>query len=216
MSETSRPVAAVEHRPAVAGRPALAIHRSRRRRRSASAAADGATIVVRLPAGLAAAEEERLIEDLVGRVTRRSGRERLGGDAALEQRARRLAADYLDDVAFRSVRWSSRMGRRHGSCTPSTGEIRISDRLAAAPGWVLDAVLVHELAHLREAGHGAAFDALVRRFPHTDRARGWLEGFAAGQLAAATPPADDQPEVSDPGSSSAPSSCDAPPASSAR
>ncbi|WP_130648822.1 M48 family metallopeptidase [Egicoccus halophilus] len=177
----------MEYRPAEPGRPQLQIHRSPRRRRSASAALDGGAVVVRLPAGLGTAEEERLIEQLVGRITRRHRRDQLGGDVALEARARRLAARYLDGVAFRSVQWSSRMGRRHGSCTPETRDIRISDRLASAPDWVLDAVLVHELAHLRERGHGPAFRALVRRYPATERARGWLEGYDAGRLAAATP-----------------------------
>lgn len=185
----------VEHRPAAAGRPELHIHRSPRRRRSASAAPDGARIVVRLPAGLDRGEEERLIEDLVAKVTRRRSRERLGGDEALERRARRLADRHLDGVAFTSVRWSARMERRYGSCTPSTGEIRISDRLASAPAFVVDAVLVHELAHLLVPGHGPAFDALVQRYPQAQRAQGWLEGFTAGQLAAGTPP---HPEASSP------------------
>ncbi|MFA9429894.1 M48 family metallopeptidase [Egicoccus sp. AB-alg2] len=178
----------VEHRPAAAGRPELRIHRSPRRRRSASAAPEGAGIVIRLPAGLERVEEERLIDDLVAKVTRRRSRERNGGDAALEARARLLADRYLDGVRFTSVRWSPRMARRHGSCTPATGEIRISDRLASAPAWVLDAVLVHELAHLLERDHGPAFHALVARYPQAERARGWLEGFSAGQLAAGTPP----------------------------
>ncbi|HSK25203.1 MAG TPA: M48 family metallopeptidase [Egicoccus sp.] len=185
----------VEHRPAAAGRPELHIHRSPRRRRSASAAPDGARIVVRLPAGLDRVEEERLIEDLVAKVTRRRSRERLGGDEALQRRARRLADRHLDGVAFTSVRWSSRMERRYGSCTPSTGEIRISDRLASAPGFVLDAVLVHELAHLLVPGHGPSFDTLVERYPQAQRARGWLEGFTAGQLVAGTP---SQPDASPP------------------
>lgn len=185
----------VEHRPAAAGRPELHIHRSPRRRRSASAAPDGARIVVRLPAGLDRVEEERLIEDLVAKVTRRRSSDRLGGDEALQRRARRLADRHLDGVGFTSVRWSSRMDRRYGSCTPSTGEIRISDRLASAPGFVLDAVLVHELAHLVIDGHGPRFDALVERYPQAQRARGWLEGFTAGQLAAGTPA---QPDASSP------------------
>ena len=47
------------------------------------------------------------------------------------------------------------------------------------PAWVLDYVLVHELAHLIEPGHGPAFWALVSRYPRTERARGYLDGVAA-------------------------------------
>ena len=52
------------------------------------------------------------------------------------------------------------------------------------PSWVLDYVLVHELAHLRVPGHGPKFWALVDRYPRTERARGYLDGIsAAAQLA---------------------------------
>jgi predicted metal-dependent hydrolase len=46
--------------------------------------------------------------------------------------------------------------------------------MADFPTWVVDAVIVHELAHLVELGHNAAFDALVERYPKTERATGFL------------------------------------------
>ena len=50
----------------------------------------------------------------------------------------------------------------------------MSSRLAAFPSWVLDYVLVHELAHLLVEHHGPAHDELVDRFPQAERARGFL------------------------------------------
>ena len=47
------------------------------------------------------------------------------------------------------------------------------------PSWVVDYVLVHELAHLQIPGHGADFWALVDHYPRAQRARGYLEGVAA-------------------------------------
>lgn len=178
---------AVERRPAVPGRPPLEIHRSARRRRSASAGARDGTVVVRLPAGLPTDEEERLVDGLVRKVTGHARAAALGGDEQLERRAHQLADRYLDGVRPASVRWSARMERQLGSCTPSTGRIRISREVAAYPSWVRDYVLVHELAHLLVDGHGPRFHALVDRYPRAERARGWLDGHSAGLLAAATP-----------------------------
>ena len=66
------------------------------------------------------------------------------------------------------------MTARWGSCTPSTGEIRISTRLAAFPDWVIDYVIVHELAHIEVGGHDDEFWRLVNRYPRAERAIGYL------------------------------------------
>jgi hypothetical protein len=46
--------------------------------------------------------------------------------------------------------------------------------LASEPGWVLDYVIVHELAHLDVPRHGPAFWSIVNRYPRAERARGFL------------------------------------------
>ena len=58
--------------------------------------------------------------------------------------------------------------------TPGDGNIRISSRLAGFPPWVIDGVIVHELAHLAEPGHTPRFWELVNRYPKAERARGYL------------------------------------------
>ena len=47
------------------------------------------------------------------------------------------------------------------------------------PGWVVDYVLLHELAHLLEPSHNARFWTLLSAYPKLERARGYLEGVAA-------------------------------------
>lgn len=53
------------------------------------------------------------------------------------------------------------MKSRWGSCQPSTGRICLNIRLALYPPECLEYVVVHELCHLRERGHGPAFKALM-------------------------------------------------------
>jgi predicted metal-dependent hydrolase len=112
-------------------------------------------------------------------LARQDARRRPGIDA-LSERAAALNERYLDGQALpTSVTWSNRQTGRWGSCTPADGTIRLSSRLQGMPDWVVDYVLLHELAHLLQPGHDPAFWALVGRFPRTERARGFLEGIAA-------------------------------------
>src|SRR4051794_12772781 len=63
---------------------------------------------------------------------------------------------------------------RWGSASRS-GRLSLNWRLILAPPYVLDYVVIHELAHLRVAGHGPRFWAIVRKHaPETAEARRWL------------------------------------------
>ncbi|MFC3763492.1 M48 metallopeptidase family protein [Tenggerimyces flavus] len=155
------------------------VRRSRRRRRTVSAYRDGDRVVVLLPARMSRAEEREWVGVMLERLAAQERRRRPSDDE-LMTRARLLARRHLDDKARpASVRWVTNQGMRWGSCTPSDGTIRLSSRLRGMPQWVIDYVLVHELAHLLEAGHTARFWALVDRYPQSERARGYLEGVAA-------------------------------------
>ena len=165
--------------PHVAAGPVVEVRRSTRRRRTVSAYREDGRTIVLLPAQMSAKEERRWVQAMLERLERRERRTDLG-EPALARRARELAKRYLDDRAVpSSVRWVTNQGSRWGSCTPVDGTIRISDRLRGMPEYVIDYVLLHELAHLLVPNHSAQFWALLESFPRTERARGYLEGVAA-------------------------------------
>jgi predicted metal-dependent hydrolase len=163
--------------------PRVEVRRSRRRRSTVSAYRDGATVVVLLPARMSRAEEEHWVAEMVRRLQRSETRRRSPArtsDAALLARCRQLSARYFGGKAEpASVRWVPPMRTRWASCTPVDRTIRVSGRLREVPSWVVDYVLVHELAHLLEPGHGPDFWTLVRKYPKADRAIGYLEGISA-------------------------------------
>jgi predicted metal-dependent hydrolase len=143
--------------------------RSARRRKTVSAREVDGVIRVSIPARMSKADERRHVAQLVARLERRKA----SAEIDLAHRATLLAARFgLPRPA--SVRWVDNQDRRWGSCTIADRTIRLSSRLARYPLWVVDYVLVHELAHLAESGHTRRFWALVDRYPKAERARGYL------------------------------------------
>ena len=152
----------------------IEVVRSARRKRTAEARliADD-HIRVSLPSWVRPEDEHEWVQPLVDKVNRRlrSARVDLAERAVVLARRYRLPAPA-------SIRWVGNQGTRWGSCTPATREVRISDRLADAPRYVLDYVVVHELAHLVHGDHSRAFKELENRYPRAERARGYLEAMS--------------------------------------
>jgi predicted metal-dependent hydrolase len=162
----------------IEGFSGLKVVRSARRRKTVSATVDKGVLIVRIPARMSKREEAEWIEHmrlkLLSKKDKRSARR---SDDALEARARRLAVDYFGGLEFTIV-WSTRQQQRWGSCTPFDQSIRLSTNLREFPDYVIDYVIIHELAHLLIADHSPDFWNLCARYPFTDRARGFLEGVA--------------------------------------
>lgn len=69
---------------------------------------------------------------------------------------------------------------RWGSCS-SDGRLAFSWRLVLAPMPVLDYVVAHEVAHMAEMNHSAAFWRVVARLtPHLEEGRRWLKANGHG------------------------------------
>ena len=142
--------------------------RSPKRRKTVQAREVDGVVRVSIPATMTRAEEEHWVAVMVGRF-RRSDTSAID----LPARAAALAKRYRLPVPA-DIRWVDNQRTLWGSCTPVDGTIRISSVLAGYPGWVLDYVIVHELAHLVIHGHGRPFWELVNRYPKAERARGYL------------------------------------------
>ena len=143
--------------------------RSARRKKTIEAKVVDGVLRVYIPASLTRQEEEHWVENMRARIARKVEGERVD----LPRRAVELAGAYGLPRPVQIV-FSDRQNKRWGSCTPTAGRIRISSRLAGYPSWVVDYVIVHELAHLVHDNHSAAFWDLVGRYPLAERARGYL------------------------------------------
>jgi hypothetical protein len=160
-------------------RPEVEIRASARRKKTGTAHWSGSRIVVQIPARVRGRERRVFVDELVDRLlTQRP--QIAGGDAALEERARVLAELYNDEVMPSSVRWVTNQQARWASCSPASREIRVSSRLRQCPEWLIDAVLVHELAHLQEADHSAKFYEIANRHPRQYDSGLYLDGYALG------------------------------------
>ncbi|MBL8930050.1 MAG: M48 family metallopeptidase [Kineosporiaceae bacterium] len=172
-------------------RPLVDVRRSARRRRTVSAYREGDRVVVLLPARFTRAEEREWVDRMLARLDQHERRRR-PSDRDLVERAEELSRRYLAGRARpASVAWVDNQNRRWGSCSPGEGTIRLSSRLQGMPGWVVDYVLLHELAHLIEHDHSARFWQLLAGYPRTERARGFLEGFSAARHAGSIDQQDD-------------------------
>lgn len=162
------------------------VRRSRRRRSTVSAYREGDTTIVSIPARFTLRQEREWVNTMMTRLDDKEARRRPSDDE-LMARAQELSQRYLGGKAVpSSVRWSNQQERRWGSCSMPEAAIRISYRVRGLPEWVIDYVLLHELAHILVFDHSEAFWDLLRNYPKTQRARGFLDGLAFAEDTART------------------------------
>lgn len=172
----------------------IEVRRSSRRKRTVSASFRNGAAVVLIPGHFTRKQESEWVQRMIGRLETRPDKssdsdrtehpDRSEQDSELRRRALKLAGHYLPKVPEPvSVRWVSNQSTRWGSATPSRRTIRLSDQLKGMPGWVIDYVLLHELAHLAIPSHGRDFWDLLSVYPALEKARAFLDGaaFAAGR-----------------------------------
>lgn len=164
------------------GEPIRLIASSRRRKTISASVRDG-MIQLSVPMNMKDADIVISARGLIAKVKARQRRnQRFQSNPELFDRAVHLAQVWLNsEVHPTSVVWSDRQTTLWGSCTATTGAIRISTMLRGMPQWVIDGVLVHELAHLKYAGHGQEFQDFSRRYPKMAEADAFLDGVSFAQ-----------------------------------
>ena len=143
--------------------------RSKKRRRTVSAQMHGDVLRVSIPSWMSKTEEATNVAEMIRRFKRKLATQ----EVDLAERARILAKRYSLHTP-NNIEWAESLTSVWGLCTPSTKNIRLSTRLVGFPSWVLDYVIVHELAHLHVSGHGPEFWKITRRYEKTERAIGYL------------------------------------------
>lgn len=165
------------------GWPDVEVRISARRRKTSEARWVGGRIVVSVPAHLSQEAREKTVAWLVDRLVAKHPMRSAIGDADLMNRALALADRYRIGARPTSVRWVTNQSARWGSCSFHSGEIRLSHRLRVVPEWVLDAVLVHELAHLVHPNHSPSFHQLANGYRRHHEAGIFLAGYGLGLAA---------------------------------
>lgn len=157
----------------------IVVRRSARRKKTIAVSKEIDTFVLSAPVRYSVESNIRALTDLFNRLAARDH----SSAADLVELAAELNQRYFSGrLRPASIRWVTNQNlSRWASTTTSTGDIRISHRLQAVPRWVLETVIVHELAHLQIGPHTKEFHALADRHPRQAEAKLFLDGFSAGE-----------------------------------
>jgi len=155
----------------------IKIIKSKKRHRSASAKQKKGVLTISVPWSLSEKEINRLVHHFLKRFTRK----KIESEAELFSRAHKLNQKFFQGkITNFSIIWSTRQKNAYGICNFRQRQIRISTRLKTVPSWVLDATIIHELAHLIEPNHSRRFHTLANQYPLSERAKGYLMGLEDG------------------------------------
>jgi predicted metal-dependent hydrolase len=157
--------------------------RSARRRRTVSADIRNGVLRVSIPAHFSRGQERHWVERMVERMSAKYPAGEVVVDdepvPALLERSQVLSRRYLRGRGIpTTIGWVTNQNTRWASATPAHRSIRLSHRLQGMPDWVVDYVILHEMAHLIEPSHSAVFWALLSDYPRTETAKAYLEGVA--------------------------------------
>ncbi|MFC9443530.1 MULTISPECIES: M48 family metallopeptidase [Brevibacterium] len=157
----------------------IVVRRSARRKKTIAVSKEIDTYVLSAPTRYSVESNIASLTDLFNRLAAKDH----SSAADLAEIAEELSLRYFGGrLRPASIRWVTNQNlTRWASTTTSSGDIRISHRLQSVPRWVLETVIVHELAHLQIGPHSKEFHALADRHPRQAEAKLYLDGFSAGE-----------------------------------
>lgn len=150
------------------------IERSRKRKKTISAQMVDNKLVLKVPWGLSRKQEEGYVARFKDRFENARKKKYPSSEELLERFEKFNKKYFEGKLHINSIKFVSNQNRIFGSCTPLSGTIRISEQLIGVPRWVMDYVIVHEMAHLKHPDHSKDFWEMVNRYRFTERARGYL------------------------------------------
>lgn len=153
---------------------AVEVIRSKKRKKTVQAKVVKNTLLIYLPAGLKQSEESRWIRKMKQQIERKQRKQALNSTNQLQQRAEYINNKYFDGKLDFSIQFVTNQTSKHGSCTPASKTIRISDEIADYPRYVQDYLIMHELTHLLYPNHSQQFWKKVNEYHYVERAKGFL------------------------------------------
>ena len=121
------------------------------------------------------ADEEFLLNFIKKTVKKFSAKDLISGKGEdLKERAEMLRKKYIPKAPNFTISYSESLRSTWGKCFFGKREIVLNPKLSHFPLWVVDMVIIHELAHLIYPNHGKEFRALVSKYRLKERATGYL------------------------------------------
>ncbi|MCL5802498.1 MAG: M48 family metallopeptidase [Candidatus Thermoplasmatota archaeon] len=153
----------------------IVVYRSRRRRKTIQGFVKDGVIIIHLPMGLDPSEEKKHIDLIAKKLEKKNSVSQNKNQILLSELFAKFNDEFfLGRLSVNSIQFVDNQNVISGSCTPANKTIRISERMLDFPQWVLNYVVIHEMAHLVHPDHSRDFWDIVNRYRYTERARGFL------------------------------------------
>ena len=150
----------------------IIIQRSKRRKKTLQAILKSNTIKILTPFHIGDAEINKFLDKFLKKLERKNVI--LNNNKELLSRANKLKKRFIPEAPDFTIVFQESLKRTWGKCFTNQRKIVMNPVLGTYPKWVLDFVIIHELAHLLVPNHGKEFRSLVNRFKLKERAVGFL------------------------------------------